>query len=385
MAKFIYLDNAATTPCDPRVVKAMLPFFTEKFGNASSLHQAGRETRSAIDSSRDIVAKFFNVEPEEVIFTGSGTEADMLGVKGILEGVHDRTGKTHVITSAIEHKAVLNLVYDLEKRGFQITVLPVDKYGRISPDDVKKAITGYTALVSIMAANSEIGTTQPIKDIGKICREKGVFFHTDAVQLVGKVKIDLQEDLIDALSLSAHKFHGPKGVGALIVRKNVPLRPQILGGGQEKRRRAATENTPGIVGLAAALQLCEEYLEKPKDKMVLGDYLVERVLKEISGSILNGHPDKRLRTHVNFSFPGVEGESLLLRLDLEGVCASTGSACSAGSLEPSHVLLACGILPELANCSLRLTLSRDTTKKEIDQAIIILKKVVAELREMSVL
>ncbi len=383
MSSIIYLDHAATTACDKKVWQEMQPFFGEKFGNPSSLHQCGRVARAAIDTARDEVAAHFGVTASEVIFTASGTETDMLALKGVLEAEFEKSGKNHLITTAIEHKAILNLAHDLEKRGFQTTILGVDSEGRIDISELEKAISKKTAIVSVGAVNSELGTRQDLEKIGETCRGRGVWFHTDAVQLCGKEKIDLEKLPVDLLSVSAHKFYGPKGVGALIIKKEVPLRPQILGGGQEKRRRAATENTPGIIGLATALKLAEKNFKKMEEVGELRNHLVERILKEIPESVCNTPLDKSVPTHANFTFARVEGESLLLRLDLEGVCASTGSACSAGSLEPSHVLLAIGLGAERANSSLRLTLGQKTTKKEIDKTVDILKKVVADLREMS--
>lgn len=382
---FIYLDHAATTKCDERVFEKMTPFFEEKFGNPSSLHQKGREARKAVDEARGIVAGHFGVSESEVIFTGSGTEADFLAVKGIWEKEKEQ-GKNKIVTSVIEHRAILNLVDALEKQGAEIVKIGVDERGRIDLDELEKVVDEKTAVVSIAVANSEIGTRQDLKKIGEICREKKVWFHSDAVQLVGKEEIKLDDFGLSALSLSAHKFYGPKGVGALIVKKEVPLTPQILGGGQEKRRRAATENVPGIVGLAEALKLAEsEVFGKMEEVGELRDHLVERVLEEIPESVRNGDPENCLSTHAHFSFPKVEGESLLLRLDLEGICGSTGSACSAGSLEPSHVLVECGLGAEMANSSLRLSLGKETTLEEVDECVEILKKVVRDLREMSAL
>ncbi|MCX5711808.1 MAG: IscS subfamily cysteine desulfurase, partial [Candidatus Omnitrophica bacterium] len=348
--KRIYLDYAATAPTDPEVIKAMQPYFFEKFGNPSSIHYFGQEAKKCVEDSRETTARFLGAKPEEIVFNSGGTEGDNTA---IIETAFTLAEKgDHIITSNIEHHAVLECTKFLEKKGFKITYLKADKSGLIDPQDVKKAITDKTILVSIMHANNEIGTVQPIEEIGKIVKEKGICFHVDAVQTVGHIPVNVDKMNVDLLSLSAHKFYGPKGVGALYIRKGTRTHAYLLGGDQEKGRRASTHNTPGIVGLAKAMELCSA---KMAQEAVFQSKLKARLIKEIPElipeSILNGHPVKRLPNNVNFSFKYIEGESILLNLDMLGIAASTGSACTSTSLEPSHVLLAIGLPHELAHGS----------------------------------
>jgi cysteine desulfurase len=382
MKKNIYLDYAATTPCDPEVIKAMEPYFFERFGNASSLYSLGQEAKKAVEDSRESLASFLGAKPSEIIFTSGGTESDNFAVKGVAAQLKERGN--HIITSRIEHHAVLEPCKFLEKQGFKVTYLGVDKYGQVSPDDVKKAITDKTILISIMHANNEIGTLQPIAEIGSIARERGVYFHTDTVQTVGHIPVNVEEMNIDLLSLSAHKFYGPKGVGALYVRKGVRLETFLHGGDQEKGKRASTYNTSGIVGLAKAVELCKEKMgEEEKLQTRLRDMLTKEILAKIPDTFLNGHPTKRLPNNVNFGIKYIEGESILLSLDMMGIACSTGSACTSSSLEPSHVLLAIGLPHELAHGSLRVTLGRWTQEEDIEQLLESLPKVVEKLRAMS--
>ncbi|HHT93197.1 MAG TPA: cysteine desulfurase NifS [Clostridiaceae bacterium] len=377
--KRIYCDHSATTPLHEEVLNEMLPFFRTNFGNASSVYKEGRESRKAVELARDRVANAIGAEPNEIYFTSSGTESD----NWVLRGISTKKGK-HIITSSIEHPAVLETCKDLEKKGYEVTYLPVDEDGLVSPQEVKDAIRDDTILVSIMFANNEIGTIQPIAEIGEVCKNMGVPFHTDAVQAVGNVPINVKEMNMDFLSMSAHKFYGPKGVGALYVRKGLRLANFLTGGHQERGRRASTENVPGIVGLGKAIEIATndignkaEYLRKMRDRAI------ERIEKEIPYVKLNGHREKRLPGHVNFSFRYIEGESILLMLDLNGVAASSGSACSSGSLDPSHVLLAIGLSHEVAHGSLRLTFGRENTLEEIDYVVDKLKEIVERLRFMS--
>ena len=376
----IYLDNAATTPCAPQVVEAMLPYFTQVYGNASSVHTWGREAKRAVEAARRQVQKALNAaQPQEIFFTGGGSESDNWAIKGA--ALACRSG--HIITTAIEHHAVLHTCQWLEKQGFRVTYLPVDGEGRVHPADVDKAIREDTILVSVMAANNEVGTLQPIGEIGEICRARGVLFHTDAVQAVGAVPIDMQALQVDLLSLSAHKIHGPKGVGALYVRKGTKLDSLLHGGAQERGFRAGTENLPGIVGLGKAIELATAQLADNAARMTaLRERLIAGVMERVSGTRLNGHPTQRLPGNVNLSFEGVEGEALLLRLDLAGVAASSGSACTSGALDPSHVLMALGLTEAQAQGSLRLTLGTDTTAEEIDAVLDRLPPIVADLRSM---
>lgn len=377
----VYLDHAATTPMRDEVIEAMLPYFKEKFGNASSVYSFGREARKALDQARQAVAETINADFNEIVFTGGGSESDNLAIKGA--AWEYRHKGRHLITSSIEHHAVLHPMQQLEKEGFTVTYLPVDDQGLVSVEELANAIRDDTILVSIMHANNEIGVIQPIEQIGKICREKGILFHTDAVQTAGVLDIDVKKLNVDMLSMSAHKFYGPKGVGALYVRKGVRLVPLIQGGGHESRRRAGTENVAGIVGLAKALQLAaaERPAMVPKIER-LRDRLLEGILK-IPNTRLNGSRTQRLPNNINVSIEYIEGESLLLNLDLKGIAASSGSACTSGSLDPSHVLLAIGLSHEVAHGSLRLTLGRDNTDAEIDYVLETLPPIVERLREMS--
>lgn len=378
----VYLDNAATTALSPRVLEAMLPYFTQYYGNPSSVHAFGREAKQGLDKARDQVAKALHCEPSEVIFTGCGTESDNTVLLGVAQRYGDK-GK-HIITTNVEHHAILHTCEYLEKQGYSVTYLPVDQDGLVTAEQVAAAIRPDTILVSIMFANNEVGTIMPIQEIGAVCKEKGVLFHTDAVQAVGHIPVDVQAMHIDMLSLSAHKFHGPKGVGALYCRKGIRLPSYIMGGAQERGRRAGTENVAGIVGLGAAIQLATEQLEENRAKMTaLRDRLMTGIQARISEVKLNGHPTNRLPNNVNFSFKYIEGESILLMLDMNGIAASSGSACTSGSLDPSHVLLALGLPHEIAHGSVRLTPGDETTEEDIDYTIDVLEKTVARLRAMS--
>lgn len=382
MSKAIYMDHSATTYVKDEVLQEMLPYFTEKFGNASSIYSLGRENKKAIEDAREKVAKAFNCEPKEIFFTGSGTEADNWAIKGVAYA--NRAKGNHIITTAIEHHAVLHTCQYLEKEGFEVTYLPVDEYGMISIEKLEKAITDKTILISIMFANNEIGTIQPIEEVGKIAKQKGIYFHTDAVQAVGNIDIDVNKYNIDLLSLSAHKFHGPKGIGALYVRKGVKMHTFVQGGAQERGRRAGTENVPGIVGLGKAIELATADIAEHNRKLtVLRDRLIKEILERIPYSRLNGHPTQRLSGNVNISFEFIEGESLLLMLDMKGVAASSGSACTSGSLDPSHVLLAIGLPHEIAHGSLRLSLGEENTQEDIDNVLEVLPPIVERLRAMS--
>jgi len=383
MQKRIYFDHAATTPVDPETLEAMLPYFTTNYGNPSSIYAIGRENRKAIEDARAIVAEEIGADvPNEIIFTGSGSESDNTAIRGIAYAYREKGN--HLITSAIEHHAVYDTCKFLERNGFRVTFLPVDSLGMVHADDLLKALTPETILVSIMHANNEVGTIQPIAECGKILKERGIVFHTDAVQTMGAIPVNVNELGVDLLSMAAHKFYGPKGVGALYVRKGVKLNQLIFGGGQERNRRAGTENVPGIVGLAAALRMANRNLENNREKIgKLRDYLISRILEEFEYVRLNGHPTLRLPGNTNFSFEFIEGESLLLNLDLKGIAASSGSACTSGSLEPSHVLLGMGICHEIAHGSLRLTLGKENTKDEVDYLLEVLPAIVGKLREMS--
>ncbi len=375
----VYLDHAATTPVDKEVLEAMLPFFDKKFGNASSLHAYGREAREALEKSREEVAKLINADADEIIFTGSGTESDNLAIKGIAF----KYGKGHIITSKIEHPAVLETCKYLEKKGFDVTFLPVDEYGLVKLEDVENAIRDDTILISIMHANNEIGTIEPIEEIGEIARKHGIIFHTDAVQSAGKIEIDVKKINVDLLSMSSHKIYGPKGVGALYVRRGVKLEPVLHGGGHERGLRSSTENVAGIVGFAKACEICRRRMHEDAEKITrLRDKIIKEVLK-IEESYLTGHPTKRLPNNASFYFKGIEGESLVLMLDAKGIATSTGSACSSKKLQASHVLLAIGIRPEDAHGSLRVTLGRENTEEEIDYFLEVLPEVVEELRKIS--
>ena len=380
--KKVYLDYAATTPTDPEVVAAMEPFFFEKFGNASSLHAYGQEAKKAIEDSRQMLSEFIGAKPEEIVFTSGGTESDNFALLGAAYALEKKGN--HIITSAIEHHAISEPAKFLEKKGFKVTYLKVDKDGLVSPQDLKEAITEKTILVSIMQANNEIGTLQPIAELGKIAKEKGVYFHTDAVQTIGHIPVKVDELNVDLLSLSAHKFYGPKGVGALYIRKGSRLETFMRGGDQERGRRGSTYNTTGIVGLGKAIQLCQDNMENEiKFQSTLRDKLIREIPARIPEVKLNGHPLKRLPNNVNFSIKYIEGESMLLNLDLLGIACSTGSACTSSSLEPSHVLLAIGLDHETAHGSLRITLGRWTKEGDIYYFLEKLPQVVQKLRAMS--
>ncbi len=380
--KRIYLDYAATTPTHPEVVKAMLPYFTDAFGNPSSIYSYGQEAKGAIEEARTKVAALIGARDEEIVFTSGGTEADNFALKGVAFATEAKGN--HIITSSIEHHAVIETCQFLEKRGFLVTYLPVDEHGMVDPDQVKKAITGKTILISVMQANNEIGTIEPIAEIARIAREAGVYFHTDAVQTVGHIPVNVAELGVDLLSMSAHKLYGPKGVGALYIRKGTKLIPFMHGGEQERRRRASTENVPGIVGFGKAAELAKQEMSQEAERLTyLRDKLTKALLERIDHTRLNGHPLKRLPNNVNVSVDFVEGESMLLNLDLEGICASTGSACSSSSLEPSHVLLALALSPEQAHGSLRFSLGKWTTEEDIERVWDILPGIVAKLRAMS--
>ena len=377
----IYLDNAATKKCAPEAVEAMLPYLGEKYGNASSIYALGSESRKAVSNARRIIAESLNCTPQEIYFTTGGSEADNWALIATAEA-NEKKGK-HIITTAIEHHAILHTLKKLEKEGFEVTLLDVHENGMVSAQQVADAIREDTCLVSVMYANNEIGSIQPIAEIGAVCKEKGVIFHTDAVQAVGHVHINVKEENIDMLSLSAHKFHGPKGVGLLYARKGVRLTNIIEGGAQERGKRAGTENIPGIVGMVAALKEANANIDANAEKVsALRDRLIEG-LEKIPHSALNGDRTKRLPGNVSFCFEGIEGESLLLLLDAKGICASSGSACTSGSLDPSHVLLAIGRPHEVAHGSLRLTLSEENTQEEVDYIIEETTKVVKYLRDLS--
>ena len=378
----LYLDHAATTPTHPEVVKAMLPYFTDAFGNPSSIYSYGQETKAAIAEARSKVAELIGAHSEEIVFTSGGTEADNLALKGVAYA-NEHKGN-HIITTSIEHHAVIEPCKFLEGRGFKVTYLPVDDHGLVDPQDVKKAITAKTILISVMHANNEVGTIEPIREIGKIARETGICFHTDAVQTVGHIPVNVDELGVDMLSMSAHKFYGPKGVGALYVRKGTRLASCMHGGGQEKRYRAGTENVPAIVGIGKAAELARQGVSQEAERLTkLRDRLIKGLLERIDHIRLNGHPTKRLPNNVNVSVDFVEGESMVLNLDLEGICASTGSACSSSNLEPSHVLMALGLPLEQAHGSLRFTLGGENTEEDIERVLEVLPRVVAKLRAMS--
>ncbi|HAJ57053.1 MAG TPA: cysteine desulfurase NifS [Candidatus Omnitrophica bacterium] len=378
----IYFDYAATTPVDPAVAEAMRPYFSDKFGNPSSIHYFGQEAKKAIEDARSKVATFLGAREDEIIFTSGGTESDNFTLFGILWGNAIRGN--HVVTTAIEHHAILEPCNFLEKHGYQVTYVKPDNNGLISPEAVKDAMTEKTVLVSCMHANNEIGVIQPIREIASIAKEKGVYFHTDAVQTVGHIPVDVNDLNVDLLSLSAHKFYGPKGAGCLYVRKGTRIQAYLRGGGQERHRRASTENVPGIVGLGRAIEICREKMDvEAAEQMRLRDKLITEIPKRIKRVYLNGHPTRRLPNNVNFSIEYIEGESMLLNLDMLGIAASTGSACTSGDLEPSHVLLSIGRPHELCHGSLRMTLGRFTKEAEIDRFLEVFPNIVAKLRAMS--
>lgn len=382
MNKIVYLDNSATTKISDEVFAAMLPYLKENYGNPSSIYTIGREARIAVENAREKVAEAINAKKDEIYFTGCGTESDNWAIKGVA-GRFGKKGKKHIITSVFEHHAVLHTCNSLEKEGFEVTYIGVDDKGYVNPDDVKNAIREDTLLVSVMYANNEIGTIQPISEIGKICKEKGVLFHTDAVQAIGNVRIDVEAENIDLLSISGHKIHAPKGVGALYVRKGVLLDNFLDGGAQENNKRGGTENLASIVGFGEAIKNANENLEEKALKLSkLRDKLIDGLLK-VPNTRLNGGREKRLCTNVNISFEGIEGEGLLLLLDMNGIYASSGSACTSGSLDPSHVLLAIGLEHGIAHGSLRLSLGRYNTEEDIDYALKVIPEVVQRLRAMS--
>ena len=378
----IYLDNAATTKTAPEVVDAMLPYFSEYYGNASTIYSLGAESKKAMDHARQTIADSLGAKPEEIYFTAGGSESDNWALKATAEAYASR-GK-HIITTKIEHHAILHTCEYLEKRGFEITYLNVDRDGLVSLDELKAAIRPDTILISVMFANNEIGTIEPIAEIGEIAKEHGVLFHTDAVQAYAQVPINVDEMHIDMLSASGHKLNGPKGIGFLYIRKGVKIRSFVHGGAQERSRRAGTENIPGIVGLGAAVERAMRIMDtKTRKEIELRDYLIGRLENEIPHCWLNGHRTKRLPNNINFSFLFIEGESMLIMLDMKGICASSGSACTSGSLDPSHVLLAIGLKHEEAHGSLRLTLSEESTKEEMDIVAEEVKRIVQRLRDMS--
>ena len=379
----VYLDHSATTPVRPEVLAAMLPYFGDKFGNPSSIHSWGRQARTAVDSAREQVASIIGATASEIIFTSGGTESDNLAIRGVAKSMQTK-GK-HLITSQIEHHAVINTFESLAKDGYEVTYLPCDKYGLIDPDDVRKSITKDTILISIIHGHNEVGTIEPIEEIGRIAKEHGILFHSDAVQSLGKIPVKVDDMGVDLLTISSHKIYGPKGVGALYVRKGTRIRPQVTGGIHEKGLRAGTENVPGIVGFGAACALAEEEMpEESKRLQALRDMLISGILSNIPDTVLNGHPEKRLPHNVNVSVKYVEGEAMLLNMDLLGIGASSGSACTSGSLEPSHVLLAMGIPHELAHGSLRMTLGKSNTEQDIEYVLESLPPIVEKLRAMSV-
>ncbi len=381
-SKIIYFDHAATTPVKPEVLEEMMPYFTRKFGNASSIYSIGRESKKAVEEAREKVAKTLGALTREIFFTGSGSEADNWAIKGV--AYSNREKGNHIITTAIEHHAVLHTCQYLESDGFEVTYLPVDENGLVSSEQVRNAIKSNTILISIMFANNEIGTIQPIAEIGKIAKERNIYFHTDAVQAIGSIPINVNELNVDLLSLSSHKFYGPKGVGALYIRKGVKITNFLHGGAQERGRRASTENVAGIVGLGKAIELATQNLEQYNNKLVaLRDRTIEEITKKIPFIKLNGDRYKRLPGNVNFSFEFIEGESLLLMLDMKGIAASSGSACTSGSLDPSHVLLAIGLPHEIAHGSLRITFGDENTQEDVDYLLEVLPLIVERLREMS--
>lgn len=382
MERMIYLDNAATTKTAPEVVEAMLPYFSENYGNPSSVYSFAAKNKDVITSQREIIAQVLGAKSNEIYFTAGGTESDNWALKATAEAYREKGN--HIITTKIEHHAILHTGEYLEKQGFEVTYLDVDEDGVVRLEDLKAAIRPETILISVMYANNEIGTIQPIKEIGEIAKEKGILFHTDAVQAFGQVPIQVDECHIDMLSASSHKLNGPKGIGFLYIRTGVKIRSFVHGGAQERKRRAGTENVPGIVGFGVAVSRAATTMEaRTAKELDLRDYLIGRVLEEIPYSRLNGHKTKRLPNNTNFSFRFIEGESLLIKLDMKGICGSSGSACTSGSLDPSHVLLAIGLPHEIAHGSLRLTLSEETTKEELDYVVDELKEIVGGLRNMS--
>ena len=382
ITKRIYLDHSATTPVEQEVLETMLPYFHQKFGNASSIHAFGRETKVAVEDAREQIAESIRARATEIVFTSGGTEADNMAIKGVAWQYRDR-GK-HIITSKIEHHAVLHTCEFLEKQGFRITYLVPDAYGMISPEAVQDAITDETILISIMHANNEVGTINPIAEIGRIAREKGILFHTDAVQSFGKLSIDTRTLPVDMFSFSGHKIYGPKGIGGLYIRKGTKIERMMHGGAHERNMRAGTENVPNIIGLAKAVALCEQRREHDEAHIrSLRNALATRLQESVSKIHINGHPEHRLSGHLSVCFEAVEGESILLSLDMKGIAASSGSACTSGSVEPSHVLLAMGIKPELAQSAIRFTLGRHNTMEEMDYVAEVVPQIIERLRAMS--
>lgn len=382
MERFVYLDNAATTKTAPEVVNAMLPYFTENYGNPSSVYSFASKNKEVITKQREIIADVLGAASNEIYFTAGGSEADNWALKATAEAYKDKGN--HIITTKIEHHAILHTAEYLEKQGFEVTYVDVDENGIVKLDELKKAIRPTTILISVMFANNEIGTIQPIKEIGEIAKEHGILFHTDAVQAFGQISINVDECHIDMLSASGHKLNGPKGIGFLYIRKGVKIRSFVHGGAQERKRRAGTENVPGIVGFGTAVKRAADTMKERTDKEIeLRDYMIERISSEIPYAKLNGDAKKRLPNNVNFSFRFIEGESLLIMLDMRGICASSGSACTSGSLDPSHVLLAIGLPHEIAHGSVRMTLSEETTKDDVDYVVDSLKEIVSKLRSMS--
>lgn len=382
MKKYIYMDNAATTPVKDEVLEEMMPYFKEKYGNPSSVYSIAQTSKIAVEKAREQVAKSIGAKKEEIYFTAGGSESDNWAIKGI--AYKNKRKGNHIITSKIEHHAVLHTCEYLEKNGYEVTYINVDEDGIVDLEELKNSIKDTTILITIMAANNEIGTIQPIEEIGEIAKSKDVLFHTDAVQAMGSMEIDVKDMNIDLLSMSGHKIYGPKGVGALYIRRGVQLDSLVTGGGQERRKRAGTENVPGIVGLGKAIELAYENLEEHNKKLIkLRDSLIEKIENNIDEIKLNGHRSKRLSNNVNFSFKYIEGESLLLSLDMVGIAASSGSACTSGALDPSHVLMAIGLGHEIAHGSLRLSLSDFNTEEQVDYVVDELKKIVLRLRKMS--
>mgnify|MGYP000952200121 CR=1 FL=1 len=382
MKKLIYMDNAATTPTRQEVLDDMLPYFNIQYGNPSSVYSLGSRSRTAVEKSREIIGNMINAEEREIFFTAGGTEADNWAVRGVAYANKDKGN--HIITSKVEHQGIIHTCEYLEKQGFAVTYLDVDEYGIVDLEQLEESITDETILRSIMFANNEIGTVQPIKEIGEIAKERNIYFHTDAVQAIGNIRIDVDELNIDMLSMAAHKFHGPKGIGALYIRRGVKIDPLIIGGGQERNRRAGTENVPGIVGMGKAIELAYENLDEKNEKLIqLRERLIKGIFDNIDHVRLNGHPTKRLPGNVNICFEFIEGESLLLSLDMEGIAGSSGSACTSGTLEPSHVLLSIGLPHEIAHGSLRLSLGDNNTAEEVDYVVEKLVGIVSRLRAMS--
>jgi cysteine desulfurase len=378
----VYLDHNATTPVHPEVLEAMLPYYKDKFGNASSVHEFGREAKDALEKSRETLAKFINCASSEIYFTSGGTESDNLAIKGVT--LANKNKGKHIITSQIEHHAVLETCKSLKKEGYEITYLPVDKHGFVDPDDLKKNIRKDTILISIMHANNEIGAIQPIEDLTKIAKENGVYFHSDTVQSYGKIPIDLSKTGIDMLAVSGHKIYGPKGIGAIYIRKGIRITPLAHGGHHERSRRPGTENIPGIVGLAKATEIASRDMEKVNQHLkTLTEIFYKKLSEKVSDVFLNGHLEKRIPSTLNISFKGVEGESIILSLDMKGVAVASGSACTSGSLEPSHVLSAMGIDPAVAQSSIRFGFGRENTMEDVDYVVDALPEIIERLRSMS--